>query len=217
MPHCKLHDKRFPSYTAYDKLVSLHGLRAVMDVCPCQAEWSLSDPVHTRSLNKLREEKQPRMFSVSGDNIVLHLPERKKVTKENEGKWFFITFTRDDQSDDPVALLKRTDKLVRSKMVSATEWCYSLELTQRGIPHTHIRLCSSKYFDYSKVKALNGGFRAEIEPERHGSAKYVVKDESKPSKEYLEKYGLSGWFFQSDNYTGVTPISEFESKIISWA
>lgn len=217
MPTCKLHNKQFPSYVAYDKLVSTFGLRAVMDVCPCNADWSLKDPVHLRVLNNVVENKCEKLFSVSGDDIVIHLPEKKLKKKESEGRWFFVTFTRDDQSDDPAALLKRTEKLIKSKMVSASQWCYSLELTEKGIPHTHIRFESSKYFDYAKIKALNGGYRADVQPERYGSAKYVVKDESKPTKEYLDKYGLEGWFFRSDNYTGILPNSEFDAKIISWA
>lgn len=125
-----------------------------------------------------------------------------KVAKECPGRWYLITFTQPDTSDSPIDLLKRSRKVINSKQVSPTMWAMALELTNKGIPHTHIRLFSEKYFDYKKICNFNGGYRAEVAAEKHTSESYVVKAESKPSKEYLDKYGLDACFWYSDNYSG---------------
>lgn len=137
---------------------------------------------------------------------------RKETAKAVEvtGRWYLITFTQPDTSDDPKGLLKRTEKVIKSKMVAAKHWCYTLELTEKGIPHTHIRLYSEKYFDYAKVKNLNGGYIAHIAREDWGSGKYIVKKESKPSDDWLKAKALPGWLWCSDEYwhtTGAVPPS----------
>lgn len=125
-----------------------------------------------------------------------------KVERECSGRWYLITFTQPDTNDSPIDLLKRSRKVINSKQVSPTMWAMALELTAKGTPHTHIRLFSEKYFDYKKVCNFNGGYRAEVQAEKHTSELYVVKADSKPSKEYLEKYGLDRCFWYSDNYSG---------------
>lgn len=110
-----------------------------------------------------------------------------------------ITFTQPETIKDPHDLLKRTQKVIRSKQVSALQWCYSLELTEKGTPHTHILLFTEKYFDYKKVGNFNAGYRYDVKEEKFSFRKYVVKQESKPSIEWLEAHGLDRFFWKSDN------------------
>lgn len=84
-------------------------------------------------------------------------------------------------------------------MVSPNQWYYSLELTEKGTPHTHIRLHTDKYFDYKKVGNFNAGYSYDI---RSSTETYIVKDESKPSNEWLARHGLTQFVWHSDNYTG---------------
>lgn len=118
------------------------------------------------------------------------------------GRWYMITFTQPDTDKNPTDLLLRTMKVIKSKMVSPVQWCYSLELTEKGTPHTHIRLWTEKYFDYKKVGAFNKGYRFDIQPEKFATGNYVIKEESKPTNEWLASHGLSQYFWCSDNYSG---------------
>lgn len=125
---------------------------------------------------------------------------------DSAGRWYFITFTTCPSNNDPHELLKRTKKVVNSKMVSPLRWCYSLELTESGLPHTHIRLFSKKYFDYKKVANFNDGLRAEVSKEKWNSSKYTLKKDI--TEEYLSAHKLSGWFWNSPDYfeaTGEAP------------
>lgn len=128
----------------------------------------------------------------------------KDITENDDsaGRWYLITFTQPDTIKDPHDLLKRTQKVIRSKQVSAIQWCYSLELTEKGTPHTHIRLFTNKYFDYKKVGNFNSGYRYDIQVEKFSCAMYVVKDQSKPSMEWLLENDLDKYFWASENYVG---------------
>lgn len=121
---------------------------------------------------------------------------------ESAGRWYFITFTQPNTDKDPHALLKRTQKVVKSKMVSAIHWCYSLELTESGTPHTHIRLFSKKYFDYKKVANFNDGYRAEVAKEKWTSGKYTLKKDI--DEEYLAAHNLTQWYWNSPEYFSTT-------------
>lgn len=163
-----------------------------------------------RRIEDLREvssgpnfEEQVRLYSQkkspakSGKNI--------SENDDSAGRWYLITFTQPDTIKDPHDLLKRTQKVVRSKQVSPIQWCYSLELTESGTPHTHIRLFSNKYFDYKKVAAFNNGYRWDIKQERWDTEKYVVKEASKPSREWLLDNNLDTFFWCSENYDAARP------------
>lgn len=143
---------------------------------------------------------------------------KKKVPDQSEGagRWYAATFTRPDTERSPAGVLKSTQRLLKSKQISALQWCYSLELTQAGTPHSHIYFFSNKYFDYKKAGAFNDGFRYDIQPARFGEsyANYLAKEESKPSKEWLSSYGLEGWFWFSDNYSGPKPENKISSPDI---
>lgn len=121
---------------------------------------------------------------------------------ESAGRWYFITFTQPSTDKDPHALLKRTQKVVKSKMVSAIHWCYSLELTESGTPHTHIRLFSNKYFDYKKVANFNDGYRADVQKEKWTSGKYTLKKDI--NDEYLSEHKLTQWYWNSPEYFSTT-------------
>lgn len=118
------------------------------------------------------------------------------------GRWYLITFTQPDTLTDPMDLLKRTQKVIKSKMVSPNQWYYCLELTSKGTPHTHIRLHTDKYFDYKKVGNFNAGYRYDIQVEKFSSEGYVDKIDTKPSEEWLARHGLTQCVWYSENYTG---------------
>lgn len=121
---------------------------------------------------------------------------------DSAGRWYFITFTTSPARNDPHELLKRTQKVIKSKMVEPIHWCYSLELTESGLPHTHIRLFAKKYFDYKKIINFNDGFRAECKKEKWNTAKYTLKKDV--TEEYLSAHGINCWFWNSPDYFDAT-------------
>lgn len=125
--------------------------------------------------------------------------------EEKPGRWYFITFTQPDTDKTVEGLIKSTRKVLKSKMVSPTQWCYSLELTAKGTPHSHIRLFTDKYPEYKKIGAFNRGYRFDVQHEKMFTGNYIVKEESKPTPELLATWGLDSWFFCSDNYVGPRP------------
>lgn len=134
----------------------------------------------------------------------------REEDKENTpGRWYFITYTRPPTFANPKDVLNSAKRCIRSKAVSATMWAYSLELQKNGTPHVHIRLFSNKYPDYTKcLAAFNDGHtnsKEAIQSEKFNTAKYVIKAESKPTPEWLEKYDLDKYFWCSDDYSGPRP------------
>jgi len=128
---------------------------------------------------------------------------------EAASRWYFITYTQPETDKTPKRILKSAQRCVKSKAIAATQWAYSLELTEKGTPHVHIRLNTSKYPDYKKgIGAFNDGYRFEVQMERDdrgGANSYIVKDDTKPTPEWLEKHGLSTWFWCSEHYAGKRP------------
>lgn len=161
--------------------------------CPCGANLSES-PDFLESLRSFQEKKSPDQSE--------RRVSKKTPAEDNPGRWYMITFTQPDTEQSPLELLQRTMKVIKSKMVSPNQWCYSLELTAKGTPHTHIRLHTDKYFDYKKIGNFNAGYRYDVQVEKFSTANYVVKDESKPTPEWLASYGLDKFFWSSDNYSG---------------
>lgn len=203
---CSTHKREVTQdhYRYYDDLLSQYGQRVIMDMCVCQSIHTFKD----RHLRSILDEDYRNWHRI--DELKLDMEREKKRKEEKEldkaGRWYFITFTRPDTEKDPSAVLNSTRRLLKSKQVSPIQWCYSLELTEKGTPHTHIRLFSNKYFDYKKVGNFNDGFRYDIQPERSSSAKYIIKEESKPPVDFLERYKLDRFVWQSDNY--VQPADE---------
>lgn len=138
-------------------------------------------------------------------------PGKKSPVKSEEvpSRWYFITYTEHDSVKDPTRVLKSAARCIKSKAVAATQWAYSLELTQSGTPHVHIRLNTEKYPDYKKcIGAFNDGFRYDVQMEKGTTAKYLIKEESKPSKAWLAQWGLDDWWHMSDNYSGELPVEK---------
>lgn len=170
----------------------------------CQAIWAFKDPVYRRAFDHdvfLRKKK------IMMDELEAERTKKIEEKLDSVGRWYFITFTCHESEKSPQRVLKATQRLLKSKQVSPSQWCYSLELTEKGTPHTHIRLFSNKYFDYKKVGNFNDGFRYDIQKEKMNTAKYIVKSESKPDEEWLKSHDLDTFFWASDNYSGATPSS----------
>jgi len=131
---------------------------------------------------------------------------KKEKDEGVASRWYFITYTEHDTVKDPTRVLKSAQRCIKSKAVAATQWAYSLELTQTGTPHVHIVLNTEKYPDYKKcIGAFNDGFRYDVQMDKGGAAAYVVKKETKPSPAWLASKGLDNWFFSSSNYSGPRP------------
>jgi len=126
-------------------------------------------------------------------------------TEGKEPRWYFGTFTQPDTDQDPHLILKNTAKLIKSKMVDPIEWCYSLELTQKGTPHTHYAFLTRKYPDYKKIHKFNCSKlkilqRSQTEPARNAehAIRYVQKTETKPTGSWLLDNGLNQTVWLSD-------------------
>lgn len=136
-----------------------------------------------------------------------------KEKLESAGRWYFVTYTQPDTDKTPDRLIRSCKRLLKSKAVSPTMWAYSIELTKTGTPHAHVRFFTNKYPDFKKcVGAFNDGYRYDCQSEKFNSGDYLVKQESKPTKEWLDSVNLESWWYQSDNYNGATPESALESE-----
>jgi len=197
----------------YDRLNQAYGQQILGELCICHAIWAWRDPVYRRGFdNDLSLRNKARMLKDLEDERLKKVEEKL----ESAGRWYFITFTCHETEKDPTRVLKSTTRLLRSKQVSPIQWCYSLELTEKGTPHTHIRLFSNKYFDYKKVGNFNDGFRYDVQKEKTNCSKYIIKSESKPTDEWLKTYGLDTYFWSNDTYTGAKPgSSETAPEIFS--
>lgn len=204
----------------WNKLRDIYGSSNLWDTCICLADERYNSRFYRKTLDaQLVDDK---LANIEMERVALKTQEvvRKQVKECDDSRWYLITFTNKPTEFDPLDLLKRTKKVISSKQVSPIQWAYSLEIQPgTGTPHTHILIESNKYFDYTKVKNFNGGRVADIRKEKWNIKNYIIKDETKPSKEYLEKYGINQWFWCSDDYAGPKPgeTSELPSNTISWA
>lgn len=128
-----------------------------------------------------------------------------KTPEDVSARWYFITFTTPDTVRSPELILKNVRKVIKSKQVSPISWCYSLELTAKGTPHAHIALYTEKYFDYKNIKKFNvspegAQWVSDIQQEKWDVKKYVLKERTKPSAEWLVEHGLETAVFYSDNF-----------------
>jgi hypothetical protein len=143
---------------------------------------------------------------------VQSLPKKPRIKSEEdrtegtEPRWYFGTFTQPDTNTEPHEILKNTAKLIKSKMVSPIEWCYSLELQQSGTPHTHYAFLTHKYPEYKKIHAFNCSKqkilqRSRTEPARNAehAIRYVLKTDTKPDANWLAEHNLSQTEWLSDN------------------
>lgn len=220
---CSVHDKLITTRAVdcWERLRERYGLCNMWDTCLCLAEDRYNSAFYIKTLDdQLKEDMVNRIELERAELKVATQAQKLKVKEVEDSRWYLITFTNKPTELDPTDLIKRTLKVVNSKQVSPIQWSYALEIQPgTGAPHTHIVLESNKYFDYNKIKNFNGGRIADVQKERWDVKKYPVKDETKPSKEWLSKYGLLTWFWCSDNYKGPTPneFSESSSQTVSWS
>jgi len=171
--------------------------------CPCRPPNMTQSRLMEETIQLARDARVERERFYEARSNRRQITPAPGVEKDSApGRWYLITFTQPDTLTDPKDLLKRTLKVIKSKMVSPNQWCYSLELTEKGTPHTHIRLHTDKYFDYKKVGNFNAGYRYDVQVEKFSTADYVVKEDSKPSEEWLARHGLTQFVWYSDNYSG---------------
>lgn len=203
-------------YNAYEQLFERYGRwNDVAALCPCLA---LKPPAwFTRSWEDQLELE--RVTRIEEENWKARYEERKKSpdqgVRSQISPWIFATLTQPDDVEGCDQLLNNVANMLKSKQVSPIEWCYSLELTDKGTPHVHMDFRSSlKYLDYGKIAKLNNNgvrgegrkfWRTDIQKDRGSAQSYIIKPKSKPSKEWLEDHGLDTWFFCSENYSGVRP------------
>lgn len=172
--------------------------------CPCHPPTSFARKVVAERRQTFLEAEAERMRAEIKSKSV----ESKKEEKEDSGRWYMITFTQPDTDKDPHAILERTRKVIKSKMVAPIHWCTTLELTEKGTPHTHTCLFTKKYFDYKKVCNFNDGYRAEVQREKWDVKRYVMKSASKPPAEYMDQCGLTKWHWESPEFfvaSGINP------------
>lgn len=198
-----------PDWDAWSSWMLDEGVSRFMPLfCPCRPPSMLQIRSMEETIQLARDSRIEReRFYEARLNARQKLPAPGVEKDPTPGRWYMITFTQPDTLTDPLDLLKRTQKVIKSKMVSPNQWCYSLELTEKGTPHTHIVVHTDKYIDYKKVGNFNAGYRYDIQQEKWTFAKYVVKEESKPSEEWLARHGLTQFVWHSDNYTGLSALS----------
>lgn len=180
--------------------------------CDCDYIYCVHDTrVHWTDANYhtlLNPQRLPGLRKCVCGKPLRSAPEKKSPDlgeEDRPGRWYFITFTQPDTDKSVEGLIKSTRKVLKSKMVSPHQWCYSLELTEKGTPHSHIRLFTDKYPEYKKIGAFNRGHRYEVQHEKMSCGNYIIKEESKPTPELLATWGLDSWFFCSENYGGPRP------------
>jgi len=219
---CSEHNKLITdrAVDCWERMRERYGVSNMWDTCLCLGEERYNSSFYIKTLeHQMREQKVAQIELERAELKVADRVQRDKVKEVEDSRWYLITFTNKPTEMDPSDLLKRTMKVVKSKQVAPLQWSFALEIQPNtGAPHTHIVLESNKYFDYNKIKNFNGGRVADVQKERWDIKKYPVKDETKPSKEWLSNYGLTQWFWCSDDYAGPRPgeISESSSNIISW-
>jgi len=187
-----------PSEYGTDYIISL-------GCCSCGGIWSQAAFDADLELYKMYRGTDKEEKYYEG---VFEVPEQSKTTDDSETKsarWYFATFTRDDKDDDPTQVLKNIKKVIKSKMVSPITWCYGLELTEKGIPHTHAAVYCEKYPEYKKIGKFNLSptgvqWRYDFQQEKWDVKKYVQKFATKPSDEYLLKYGLTESVIYAENF-----------------
>lgn len=135
--------------------------------------------------------------------------ERKSV-ESTAGNWYLITLTQPEVDKTVDARIKAANKIIKSKQVMPEQWCYSLELTEKGTPHIHIALFTYKYPEYRFINKFNDGHIVNIRREKFNVKNYVVKNDTKPTEEQLRAWNLNTWFYCSDNYSGPRPNEKSE-------
>lgn len=215
MEYC-VHGRPCSAREAWDDYFDKYSIYCIpQDYCWCTppSPWQIRRVEEQTALeNTTRVEEEARKIS------------RQKISRsvgskdadgsdESAGRWYFVTFTNGDKDFDPHDLLLRTRKVIKSKMTSPSQWCYSLELTQKGVPHTHLVFYTTKYIEYKKIGAFNKGFIYDIAREEHEGAtrRYTTKVHTKPSEEWLKSHDLDRAIWHSDNFQFIKQSPEIIS------
>lgn len=108
---------------------------------------------------------------------------------------FFITLTCTTNLTD---LLIRLKRILKAKMFSIiyAEGC--IELTKQDKPHAHLFVrTSKKYLDKAKLHRSNKDMVDLQRPKSDENVlNYIKKQDTKPSLEYLNKYGINYPYFK---------------------
>ena len=115
---------------------------------------------------------------------------------------YFITLTC---TSDFLALYIRLKRILKSKQFAIGYAVGSLEVTKKGQPHVHMWVRSTcKYLDKSKLTRSNKDMVDLQRPKSDENVmKYVLKSDTKPTAEYLNKYSLSFPTFIYTNSLGI--------------
>jgi len=176
--------------------------------CICGDDWTITASM--RDLNYYKECHTNGREEAYWNGVYSEPEKIIKMTddgEQNPSRWYFVTFTRDDKSDDPTQIIKNIKKVVKSKMVGAISWCYCIELTEKGIPHAHAAVFTEKYPESYKVGKFNlspvgDQWIYQFKMEKWNVKSYVQKYRTKPDEKYLQKYHLnfSDVLVYSDNF-----------------
>lgn len=181
-------------------------------VCPCR----LMAPRYRSKAQRWLDEanEMQRELAVEQQIIAERNKESERKAKEKEerkeskpGKWLFWTFTQPDTDKCAKRIIKAVQKTIKSKQINPVQYAYSIELTKSGTPHIHLRLFVEGYVDYRVPVGFNNGYDVKMLTERTvtGASNYIIKDDTKPTPEQLESWGVTSWFFRSENYSGPLP------------
>jgi hypothetical protein len=175
--------------------------------CLCGAVWTKQ--AYQQALSDAPtsswEAQHEYFLARTGTKINLPAKSVKATSEDVSARWYLITLTQPDTIKEPKFIIKNTLKIIKSKMVSPISWCYCLELTEKGIPHSHIILYTEKYFDYGKIKKFNSSYEGlpwitDIQQEKWNVKAYPQKKRTKPSAEWLATYGLETCVWYSENF-----------------
>lgn len=200
----------------YD-IVETYGRYNNSDVCPCSAMRGKRIQFMLRNNNE--HEAMKEEYDTTRRMLEERIAEEKrkiaKSERETTGAWYFITLTQPSTIKIPHERIDSANKIINSKQMNPSQWAYSLELTQAGTPHIHLRMFCEKYIDYRVVEKFNKGYEVKIirETMKGGAGSYIVKQETKPNAEQLSDWGLDQWFWASENYGGPLPDSVFLSDV----
>lgn len=189
---------------AEEMAISKFGMRH--PPCPCKLMAPRNRSWAQRQLDEHHEmlrEQEAERARIAESRQARAREEEDKSSKP--GNWYLITLTQPEQDKTVSRRLECCGKVLKSKQVKAEQWCYSIELTQKGTPHIHIAVFTYAYPEFRVISKFNDGHHVDVLREKFNVRNYVVKEETKPTAEQLAEWGLETWFFCSENYSGPRP------------
>ena len=177
-----------------------------LQLCVCGSPWSHEDDSQAiRDMPDHSTIYERDLWMRKRLGIKTPVKSVKAAAEDVSARWYFITLTSPDTVRTPFAILINTCKILKSKMLAPISWCYCLELTEKGTPHSHIAVYTEKYPEYKKIGKFNASpegaqWRYDIQQEKWNVKNYIQKVRSKPTSEWLASYGLESAVFYSDNF-----------------